>query len=197
LVGNLDWRFDMASGLLSFGERFAWHVQILGTQSDESATWLWGWDNQLSEIPVALLSAAKALKNLGECHRIPELTEPRFPLTAVDGHFLSTLGSGFCNALAYYRAPYEGGAAFLLIVDNGVPEKLNVPLTRIVSIFTQALTAFNITNHKTAWRGYLHYLGLAGETQDNTIIIKQGELPVLIVTFDECARLIHLGGQVG
>lgn len=51
LVGSSDWHFDMPSGLLSFSDKYQWHAQILGTEADDSQTWLWAWANEASSIP--------------------------------------------------------------------------------------------------------------------------------------------------
>jgi hypothetical protein len=111
-VGVLDWHFDVATGLLSFGEAYHWQAQILGTETHDNQTWLWAWANQASNIPPQLLGAALAMRLLGEHHHTPELTEAQLSLGGVNGHFLALLASGICRANAYYRAPYDGGAAF-------------------------------------------------------------------------------------
>ena len=36
------------------------------------------------------------------------------------------IASGVCDADAYYRGPYEGGAAFLLIKDERFPRSKNI-----------------------------------------------------------------------
>lgn len=41
LIGDLPWAYDLQTGKLSFGDRFAWQVEVLGTESEESGTWLW------------------------------------------------------------------------------------------------------------------------------------------------------------
>jgi len=33
--------FDLASGLLSFGNQYHWHPQVLGTESQHDGSWLW------------------------------------------------------------------------------------------------------------------------------------------------------------
>jgi hypothetical protein len=112
LIGEADWHLDMAAGLLSFGDRHRWHVQLLGTEANESQTWLWAWANEASGIPTQLLGSALTLRMLGEAQGIPELAEAEVPLNEVNGHVLAMIGSGVCRADAYYRCPYEGGAAF-------------------------------------------------------------------------------------
>ena len=120
LFGAADWRFDLSSGLLTLGE-YRWHVQLLGTEADEGQTWLWAWANEQSGIPTALLGSALTLRMLGEAQNIPELAEAEVLLGEVNGHVLAIIASGVCRADAYYRCPYEGGAAYLLIRDENFP----------------------------------------------------------------------------
>ena len=51
LVADLPWAYDLQTGTLSFGDSYQWHAEILGTESEESGTWLWAWANEGSDIP--------------------------------------------------------------------------------------------------------------------------------------------------
>lgn len=117
LVGESGWHFDMPSGLLSFDEQYRWQVQVLGTEAEDSKVWLWAWANERSNIPTRLLGSALTLRMLGESHGIPGLAEPQVPISEINGHTLAMIASVVCRADAYYRCPYEGGAAYLLIKD--------------------------------------------------------------------------------
>src|SRR5262245_17159005 len=105
LVGNLDWDVDLTAGVLNFGDRSRWSVQLLGSESQASRTWLWAWANP-SGLPGELVQASLALRQFGEENGIPELVEPQIPLEKVNGHLLSLIACGLTDADAYYRAPY-------------------------------------------------------------------------------------------
>ena len=122
LIGQDAWQFEVGSGLLSFGNQYHWQTQLLGTESEASRTWLWAWANVESNIPDHLLAVSLALKAHGEQYGIPELTEPQVSLDQIDGHTLALFASGICEANAYYRCPYEGGALFVMIVDENFPK---------------------------------------------------------------------------
>jgi hypothetical protein len=124
-----QWTFDVTTGTLSVGKDLHWHAEILGTESHETNTWLWAWANTGSNLPSALTQASLQMKRLGEEQTIPELTQPQLPLTAdINGHVLSMIASGVCDGDAYYRGPYDGGAAFLLIKDDKFPRSQEHPL---------------------------------------------------------------------
>lgn len=196
LVGKLDWRFGLNTGLLSFGDRFQWQAHLLGTEAHDSQTWLWAWANQASNIPPQLHGDALTLRLLGEHHQTPELAEPQLPLGKVNGHFFALLASGICEANAYFRAPYDGGAAFLLIKDHAFPKNTDSPLNRIVTVFPQAITAIEIEDHKLALAGYLAYYGLDGQAEGDALIVREGDEAILTATFDGQRRLTKLDATI-
>ncbi len=196
IVGDDDWNVDLTHGQISFGDRYCWHVQLLGTESESSGTWLWAWANTESNIPTHLLVASLALKAYGELHGHAELTTPQVPLAHVDGHTLALLASGVCEADAYYRCPYEGGAAFVLIKDENFPRCTEPPLARIASVFPQAIASLDIPDHRLAFTCYLEYYRLAFEEKGAEVVVKEGNEPVLTAAFDELNRLTKLEAMI-
>lgn len=197
LAGSLEWQYSMTTGVLSFGARFRWQAQLLGTEAHDSQTWLWAWANRASNIPPQLLSAALTLRVLGKLHQTPELIEPELPLDEFNGHGLAMLASGACQANAYFRAPYDGGAAILLIKDSNFPRCTEPPLHRISTIFPQAIATIAIPNHRLAFSGYLAHYGLIGEADDNIVVVNDDAKGVLTATFDAAQRLTRLEVTVG
>ncbi|MBL8793997.1 MAG: hypothetical protein JNM56_08830 [Planctomycetia bacterium] len=192
LVGEEDWHFNMASGLLSFGQHLHFQAQVLGTESYENNTWLWAWANEGSNIPEKLLVSSLAMKALGEEQQIAEFTTPMLQLGGIDGNTLATIAGGVCQADAYFRAPYQGGAAYLLIQCNAYPKNTEPPLARIASVFPQAIAAMEIPNHKLALAGYLGHYGLAGQDDAGKLVVKEDGQAVLVAAFDEQERLTKL-----
>ena len=125
------------------------------------------------------------MKALGEEHQIPELATPVFPLDGIDGHYLAMLASGICHADAYYRCPYEGGAAIILIKDENFPKNNEPPLKRIAGIFPQAIASIEIANHRQTLAAYLEHYGLVGEAEGDTLVVKENGEAVLTAAFDE------------
>lgn len=192
LVGGADWRFDLATGLLSFGDRYRWQTQLVGTESESSGTWLWAWANSASRIPASLLVAGLVLKVFGEQHAIPALTEPEVSLDSLDGHSLALLTSTLCEANAYYRCPHDGGALYVLIMDKNFPKSNAPPLHRIATIFPKVITAREIPDHRLALTCYLDWYKLDHQADGNQVIVRENGKPALTATFDEHNRLTHL-----
>jgi hypothetical protein len=155
LVGESNWTFAKDTGILSFSNGIRWQCQILGSESESTFTWLWSWANTASEVPAALTQAALALKKFGEEKGIEHFTEPMLPINEVDGPFISTLASGIFNANGYYRAPYDGGAAFLLITDEKVPK---IPLAAQKELENQFEANFSERNALSRRRALFDFL---------------------------------------
>jgi hypothetical protein len=195
LVGENAWHFDMATSFLSFGKKYRWQVQLLGTESEVTRTWLWAWANPGGRVP-APSHSANLVRAVGDLQRCVQLSEPQFPVGEVDGHYLANLASGLCQARAYYRAQNQGGAVFLLIVDKEFPRWVGQSLARISTIFPQVLLSLPITDHKTAFRGYLRFYGLQGIESGNTIRVDQDSKNAITAIFDDCNRLSKLNGII-
>ena len=198
LIGDEDWEFDMETGQLSFADAHAWNAQILGTESEVSGTWLWGWANEAGGIPGELLQAARTLKEqLGGDEGLEEFARPSFAVDdRIDGHFLASIASGITAAGGYYRGPYEGGAVFLLIDDETLPPPIENPLLRLSTVFPQAIANLPITDHRQALCAYAAFLGLAFEEEGQRVVIRNEAGGRLTADFDEQGRLTGLSGNV-
>ncbi|GIV84211.1 MAG: hypothetical protein KatS3mg052_1218 [Candidatus Roseilinea sp.] len=115
------WAFDVSSGILALRRpheaSLRLSVQVLGAESEDSGTWLWGWANR-SGIPEALLHAAQALRAFGMQAGVPELVIPELPIGSPAGpQRLAMVGCGAQRADCFFRARYPRGALYLLIKD--------------------------------------------------------------------------------
>ena len=100
-------------GNLAFGANLSFPIQLIGSQSDYDNTWLWAWANTgLRGWPI---EASRQLRAFGLSNHVPELTQPKFELDDLDGHYLSMIGVGLLSADCYYRLPHDEGAGFLVI----------------------------------------------------------------------------------
>lgn len=197
LVQERPSHFDRTTGLLSFGDQHRWQTQIIGTVSEASNTWRWAWANAELNIPPHLLVVSLALKAHGKQNGIPEFTQPELPLAQFDGDTLALHASSACEADAYYRCPHEGGALYVLIMDDNFPECADEPLQRVVLVFPQAIASLDISDHEEALCGYLDHHGLEHEHDDNQIVVRdEDDEPVLTATFDEQRRLTKLEARL-
>lgn len=134
LMCENEQHFDLATGILSFGNEHRWQPQLLGTESVPFNSWLWAWANTVSRISAHLFTASVALKAYGDEHGISELTALQLLLDTVDGYILALLACGICEATAYYRCPYEGRGVVRADDRRGFLEVCRPPLRWISTV---------------------------------------------------------------
>lgn len=191
LVGNKDWTLDLARGLLVFADGPTWHVQILGLVSARDGSWVWGWSPDVGAVAPGLVKAAQGMRRLGALRDIPELITPRISNGEAIGTRLAAVASGVFHANAFYRAPYEGGSAFLLIIDPDYPHNDTTPAVRIPTVLPQVLRRFP-ADHRRVLMGYVKDYGLSGHPNGEGLLIEDETGPVLRARFGPEGELTGL-----
>jgi hypothetical protein len=190
VVGERSWHTDLEDGLIVFGDDISFKLQIIGTHSNYDNTWLWAWANTRSGLPEELLNAAHHLRKYGEQHGIDELVTPKFRLDDYDGHYLAMIASGLCRADCYYRAPYDEGAAFLIIEDApAVKAQADLSAHSIIGRFTEFISGWEL-RHRPALEAYLEYKGYSADcVGDDALRAYTADGEDLSVEFDDDGRL--------
>ncbi len=168
VVKNRNWNVDFSRGVIAFGED-EYPLQFLGSESNSSNTWLWGWEN-INNFPDELIGMARYTKEIGEQWNLQPLTVSEFDLNdAFNGHNLSIIACGLSKDYGYYRCPHANGAAF--VAFTGVDEKVFEPVLAptFASITTQCIQQFPV-DHRIFTECFLTWNGTAYEWVDNTII---------------------------
>lgn len=125
VVGDREWHIDFSRGTIAFGEQ-AFPIQLIGSESDVSDSWLWGWQN-VNGLPENELQLAVRTKALGERLGLEALTEAGFSLDETfNGHNLSVVACGLADRYCYYRCPHANGSVFVAL--SGVPDSVFSPI---------------------------------------------------------------------
>jgi hypothetical protein len=207
MLGKSGWAFDLNSGVLAFRrpheEDLQLNVQVIGTESEDSNTWLWAWANMQSHIPDTLLRSALELKALGEAEGIAELTAGELPITPqVNPYRLMLAASGVSRAGCYFSARYPRGALYLLIKDARYKRSVTRPIPRILRVFPMFLSDISIDDQRAAFVHYLHFYRLnvmengrfvhASSNSAPRTLAGGGTPQQLAAEFDEQNRLVNL-----
>jgi hypothetical protein len=193
VIGDNDWNVDLDAGTISFGPQLIFPVQVLGTFSHSSETWLWAWANAQQNLPELLLSQARQLQAYGEQHDIELLTVSTFDATKLDLHSIGAIASGMFGASAYYLADYGAGIMVLTVKSDVIDQVPSNDFARISQVFPQVISVFEF-RHRPA---FIHYLTQKGyevtETADSvSAALRPG---ALTATFDNLGRLTNLKGS--
>jgi hypothetical protein len=193
-LGERNWSVDIQQGTCGFGDDLSFPLQLLGTEAEDSDTWLWAWANEASNLPTALLQSCNALKELGVKLGIRELTERSFPLDVASGHTLASIASGMDGQCCYYRGPYPGGALFFLVKD--VPAELlrPVPAERAISVMGEVISQFEV-NHRTMVESFLKSQGFALAGGSGQLSATR-DADNIVLSFDNLQRLTGIEGKL-
>ncbi|MBI2898769.1 MAG: hypothetical protein HYY17_01150 [Planctomycetes bacterium] len=153
---------DLEKGVLALvsrdGPRRQMTVQLLGSESEESNTWLWAWANDCVSVPERVRSLAIAIRQWGEKHQVDALVRPHLALGRFGGRHIAAAATVLSKGDGYYRAPYEGGAAYV-VVQAPELRSPSVPSVRIPRIFVETLSKDPIADPRRALAGYLRSFG--------------------------------------
>jgi hypothetical protein len=120
-IGSWErWNYDADSGTLTFsdeeGPKVIADVQVVGTTSTASRSWLWGWANE--SVPPARTAQLALVRKFGEAEFVPILTQPESPDSVDHGWELTGVTAKIIGARGAYRAPRaSGGYTYYVYTD--------------------------------------------------------------------------------
>ncbi|MUT65348.1 DUF6882 domain-containing protein [Paenibacillus sp. NEAU-GSW1] len=188
LIGDLDWNVDMIAGTATFGTEFTFPIQMLGSVSHQSNTWLWAWANTQAQMSATILKQANELKAYGTKHNIAELAEKTFSATSHEGHAIASIASGMFKNRFYYAGNYGAGTAFFTI--DTAEEDVKKQPESVLNVFPQLIMAFEL-DHRKALSFYLQDKGFEVIDSDDGLTGVSSRLTVKAY-FDKQSRMTNL-----
>ncbi|MEI2274554.1 hypothetical protein OHD16_20570 [Sphingobacterium sp. ML3W] len=192
VISNNNWNIDMTKEEISFGPNLDFPIQVLGTFSHSSETWLWAWANTKSGLSENITQQALQLKKYGEDQGIDLFSNNSFDFSKDELHRIGLIASGMFDASAYYIADYGQGAMLVTIKSNVLDRQYQDDHLRILSVFPQLISQFEM-NHKIALQWYLEKKGYKISEQGAQFIATKGG-DTITAEFDELSRLTNLNG---
>lgn len=109
--------YDQDAGTLSFSSNgrvgVVADIQIVGSTSKISGTWLWSWDNP--SIAERVRCCMLDVREYGATHRLEKLTTPKWPADEYDAWEMTAAAAFILKAEGAYRAPHDNGAVFMVL----------------------------------------------------------------------------------
>ena len=195
ILGKHNWNVDLQKGTADFDRGRVFPLQVIGTESESSATWLWGWANTGSEIPAKLLASSNQLRELGIKDSIEELSSPQIPLGQADGYALTIVAVGVSGADAYYRGSYDGGALYFTVTGLPPSKKPASPV-ELINIMSQVVTNFTV-DHRTMVSSFLEQQGYSLEDVDGNLVAKAAHGTDIHVNFDGQGQISGMETKAG
>ena len=113
------WDLDQETGELVFSDggvpKLICKVVVLGSFSDSSQTWMWGWAN--ASLLDHLTDATKKVKAYGEEKNICDLVTAKTEATEGEAWALAACACRILEGLGLYRGPTGNGCVIMMITD--------------------------------------------------------------------------------
>ncbi len=194
LVGEHSLELDLDAGIARFTKDHSFPFQVLGTESENTLSWLWAWAEEQTEMPENLMKASQAMKVWLEARGLHEYALPSLDLDRADGTMLSLIATEVCNAACFYRDHYEGGALFILLFGTAIGSQAPFDRRELVRNLDDLIDRYDF-NHRKALLSYLRSGAIPfAETQDTvSAMLPAGER--LIAEFDAAGKLTSVNGE--
>ena len=121
---NAFYMFNSKTNKVFFKAKF----QIIGTYSEKSRTWRWGWSNRY--VPYDLKKTSLKIKKFGEANKIDLLSQPKIKDDNM-GHVFTALGMSLSNSSGYYIIPGTRVYPFIFIIFTQI-EKVNMDYSEVM-----------------------------------------------------------------
>lgn len=194
IIGEHTMELELDAGVIRFSDDLRFPFQVLGTESDNSLTWLWAWAEEQSEMPEGLIRSSLEMRAWGEKEGIPECATPSVDLNTADGHFLSLIASEVCGASCYYQDAYEGGGLFLLLFGQTIDQQPGFTVAGLTRQFSSLISLYDF-NHRNAFRSYASMKKLAFTEHASFIVTELESGEDVRANFDQSGRLISINGK--
>ena len=169
VVKDQDWYLDLKNGTISFGKD-SYPIQFIGSESQLSDTWQWGYKN-VNGLDERFLSLAYDMYEKGSEWGLEPLTIEQFPLDDVfNGHNIATVACGISEKpYCYYRASGKDHSIF--VAFSGVPEIVSEPLgiSEFANTAADCLENFNV-DHNIFLESFLSWNGTSYDYDGKDLI---------------------------
>ncbi|MFC4479375.1 DUF6882 domain-containing protein [Flavobacterium chungangensis] len=194
VTGELSWNVDMNKEEITFGDDLTFPMQVLGSFSHSSETWLWLWENKAGGYAESVMQQALLLKQYGEENNIELLSVGKFDAVQNDLHLIGMIATEMFNLSGYYLGNYGQGTMVVTIKDDAIDNSESEELSRILTVFPELISTFEIQNHKNAFTNYLSQKGFELTPNGNEVKAeKDGN--IINAVFNENNLLTALNGN--
>lgn len=182
VVKGRNWNVDFAQGYIAFGDE-RYPVQFIGSESSNSNTWMWGWNN-INNLSSTLLILANEMLEKGSEWELDPLRVEQFDLNDVfNGHNLSIVACGLSDDdYFYYRGPHGEGAVFMAVGNVPLEVFKPVDIQEFANLTVQCIQQFPI-DHKIFVESLLEWNKTNYEWNDNVLVAHF--LQDLFLTFEK------------
>ncbi len=188
LIGNLEGKLDLDTGILTFNDNIQFSVQILGFFTQDFNQWSWAWDNEDIGFDEKFIESSKKIHEIGIKYNIKEFTTPVFETNFDNCHLWSMAASGILDMDSYYAVNIDNLDIFVAIKSDLIERNDSVEKFRDTYYLFQK--NFNIYP-RLAFEYYTKLKGYIFKEKEEFCVAKIGE-DRIIAGFTERGNLTHM-----
>ncbi len=182
------WNVALDRGELTIGGA-AYQVQILGTYSEQSNTFLWAWANPGSAGWTPSLTVANALRTRAEEPGQAVYAEPKVAADWVNPRELALVAGEVSGGHPVFVGGYDGGAAFLLVTSLRLDFK-KLELTYLPGIVLD-LPSLTVADPRLCTFSFLERLGFEVDETESSLVATRADGRVR-VDYDDQGRAVEV-----
>jgi hypothetical protein len=194
LVGEHPVDLDLEAGTARFNDALVLPFQVLGTESENTLTWLWAWADEQTEMPEGLLRSSRAIKIWLETKGLGGYASPSLDLDTADGTQLAVISCEVCMASAYYRDHYEGGSLLLLLFGRGIDRQPPFTRSELVRALSDLAAQYDF-DHRGALTAYFQTKHLPFSSEGSMFSGELASRERLVAVFDDRGRVTTINGE--
>ncbi len=194
LAGDHFLELDLDAGAARFREGLSLEFQVLGTESENTLSWLWAWADEQTEMPDRLVRSARDLRQWFQDRGMQEIIRPSVDLDVADGNRIAMIGAEALGAGAYYRDRYEGGALFLLLFGGELHAQPDLDRGSLLRVFRD-LTAQYPCDHRNVLASYARAKGLPAAGSDDMLNLQLAGGERILAEFSSGGSLLRINGE--
>jgi hypothetical protein len=194
LVGEHHLDLDMDAGTARFNDTVVLPFQVLGTESENTLTWLWAWADEQTEMQEGLLRSSRAMKIWFEAKGLGAYASPSLDLNKADGTQIAVISCEVCMASAYYRDHFEGGSLLLLLFGGEIDRQSPFTRSDLVRALSDLIAQYDF-DHRGALAAYFRAKRLPFSSEENTLSGELASGERLVATFDDLGRITTVNGE--
>lgn len=194
LAGEHFLELDLDAGMARFSDRGPFPFQVLGTESENSLSWLWAWADEQTEMPDGLMRSSREMRAWLEANGMTELTTPSVDLDLADGIQLAVVASDVCKASAFYRDTYEGGSLLLLLFGSEIIAQPDLDRQAFIRLLADLASRYEF-DQRNAVVSYFEGKGLPCAATDFSVNAQLSNGERILAEFGADRRLQLLNGE--
>lgn len=183
-----NWNININKGLIYLDNK-AFKIQLMGTESISSNSWLWAFANPGNYSKEVLDASISTYNYLNKEVSKEEISEEIMLSKNINGHTLCSIATSLNENTCYYCCRYNENTSLYVLIENiDLDLEDIISFVEIMTIFTELIDMYDL-NHRLLVENTLKIVcdKLESDSSEVKGILRNGEK--ILVVFDDSGRI--------